>query len=172
LHCLPIEDFLALSHSSYTDMHCSLINMEEQVHSVFDEFTRAENRDRIDFQVGSLPPAYGDPVLIREVWVNLLCNAIKVSFRKDRTKIEVAARQDGQRIIYSVQDNGAGFDMKYGNKLFGVFQRLHSEKDFEGTGVGLAIVKRLVNRHGGEVWAESKGDKGATFYFTIKGVEE
>jgi light-regulated signal transduction histidine kinase (bacteriophytochrome) len=164
---LLIEDFLSLSHSSYTDMHISLINMEALAHSVYDELTRTENRDRIDFRVGSLPSAYGDAVLLREVWVNLISNAIKFSSKKERTVIEVDYRQDGQSVIYLVQDNGAGFDMKYVNKLFGVFQRLHTESEFEGTGVGLAIVKRLINRHGGEVWAESQLDNGAVFYFTV-----
>jgi len=162
-----IEDFLSLSRSSYTDIHSALINMEAMVYSVFDELTRTENRERIDFRVASLPPAYGDPELIQEVWMNLLSNAIKFSSKKERADIKINYRLDGQKIVYSIRDNGTGFEMKYADKLFGVFQRLHTEKDFEGTGVGLAIVKRLINRHGGDVWAEGELEKGAVFYFTI-----
>jgi light-regulated signal transduction histidine kinase (bacteriophytochrome) len=163
-----IEDFLSLSRSRYADMHISLIDMEALVHSVFDELTRTENRERIDFNVAPLPSVYGDPTLFREVWVNLICNAVKFSSKKEHAVIVVNYKQDDQKIIYSVRDNGAGFEMQYADKLFGVFQRLHSKNEFEGTGVGLAIVKRLINRHGGEVWAESQLDKGATFYFTVR----
>ncbi|MGD1046663.1 MAG: two-component regulator propeller domain-containing protein [Bacteroidota bacterium] len=164
---LLIEDFLSLSHSSYTDIHISLIDMESMVHSVFDELTRTGNRERIDFRVGSLQSTNGDPALIREVWINLISNAIKFSSKRERAEIEIGCQQDGHRVIYFVRDNGVGFDMKYSDKLFGVFQRLHSEKEFAGTGVGLAIVKRLINRHGGETWAESQKDEGAIFYFTV-----
>ncbi|RPI03464.1 MAG: hypothetical protein EHM64_12270, partial [Ignavibacteriae bacterium] len=156
-----IEDFLSLSHSSYSNIHISTIDMQRLVHLVFHELVRGENHDRIDFHMSSLPPASGDPALIREVWVNLISNAIKFSSKRERAVIEVDYRDDGQRVIYSIQDNGVGFDMKYEHKLFGVFQRLHGEKEFDGTGVGLAIVKRLINRHGGEVWADSKLDQGA-----------
>jgi light-regulated signal transduction histidine kinase (bacteriophytochrome) len=163
-----IEDFLSLSHSSYADMHISLIDMEKLVHSVFDELMRNEKHERIDYRIASLPSVYGDPILFREVWINLICNAIKFSSKKEHAVIEVDYKQNDHHITYSIRDNGAGFDMQYADKLFGVFQRLHSENEFEGTGVGLAIVKRLINRHGGEVWAESQLDKGAIFYFTVR----
>lgn len=163
-----IEDFLSLSYSSYADMHISRIDMEMLVHSVFDELMRSENHVRIEYRIASLPSAYGDPTLFRVVWVNLICNAIKFSSQKEHAVIEVDYKQDDHKIIYLVRDNGAGFDMQYADKLFGVFQRLHSKNEFEGTGVGLAIVKRLINRHGGEVWADGQLDKGATFYFTVR----
>jgi light-regulated signal transduction histidine kinase (bacteriophytochrome) len=162
-----IEDFLLLSHSSYADIHVSLIDMETMAQSVFDELMRTENREGVGFHIASLKSANGDPALIREVWHNLLSNAIKYSSKREHAEIEIGCQQDGQRIIYFVRDNGAGFNMEYSNKLFGIFQRLHSEEEFKGTGVGLAIVKRIINRHGGEIWAESQLDKGTTFYFTI-----
>ncbi len=134
---------------------------------MFQELTTPEIREQIDFHVSSLPPAVGDSTLIHQVWMNLISNAIKFSSKRDRPVIEVGFQRSAQKIIYFVRDNGAGFDMQYADKLFGVFQRLHSEKEFEGTGVGLAIVQRLVHRHGGKVWAESQMDKGTTFYFTL-----
>jgi signal transduction histidine kinase/ligand-binding sensor domain-containing protein len=162
-----IDDLLSFSHISYAEMQVSSINMEALVSTVFQELTTLESRERIDFRVASLPSAIGDLTLIRQVWMNLLSNAIKFSSKRERALIEVGYQQDGQRTIYSVRDNGAGFDMQYADKLFKVFWRFHSKKEFEGTGVGLAIVQRLIHRHGGEVWAESHVDQGATFYFTI-----
>jgi ligand-binding sensor domain-containing protein/signal transduction histidine kinase len=166
-----IDDLLSFSHVSRADMQVAPINMEALASSVYYELTTPESRGRIEFQVGKLPEAVGDATLIREVWMNLLSNAIKFSSKRERAEIEVGYRQEGEKVIYTVKDNGAGFDMRYADKLFTVFWRLHSEKEFEGTGVGLAIVQRLVHRHGGKVWADSQVDKGATFFFTIEGAK-
>jgi ligand-binding sensor domain-containing protein/signal transduction histidine kinase len=162
-----IDELLSFSRTSHAEIQASHIQMETMASSVFQELTTPESRERIDFRVTSLPPVIGDATLMHQVWVNLLSNAIKFSSKKDRAVIEVNYQSAGQKIIYYVRDNGAGFDMQYADKLFGVFQRLHSEKEFEGTGVGLAIVQRLIHRHGGEVWAESHEEQGTTFYFTI-----
>jgi light-regulated signal transduction histidine kinase (bacteriophytochrome) len=114
-----------------------------------------------------LSRASGDRVLLEQVWVNLLSNALKFSGKRDRPVIEVGAISDEKEHTYFVRDNGAGFDPRYQSKLFGVFQRLHEAADFAGTGVGLALVSRIVNRHGGRVWADGKPGEGATFYFTL-----
>jgi light-regulated signal transduction histidine kinase (bacteriophytochrome) len=117
--------------------------------------------------LGDIPFAEGDTVLIRQVWFNLLSNAIKFISKNKHPRIEVIGEETEKENIYSVADNGAGFDMKYSNKLFGVFQRLHNESEFEGTGVGLAIVKRCVLRNKGRVWAAGEVNKGATLYFAL-----
>ena len=114
-----------------------------------------------------LPPARGDKALLRQVWVNVLSNAVKYTGPRPEAVIEVGASQEGGENIYWVKDNGVGFDMRYADKLFGVFQRLHSGSEFEGTGIGLAIVKRIVTRHGGRVWAESKLGESTALYFTL-----
>jgi light-regulated signal transduction histidine kinase (bacteriophytochrome) len=115
-----------------------------------------------------LPPTHVDPVLFRQVWVNLLSNALKYSAKRgEGAAVEISGECDGEVVRYRVSDNGVGFDMRYVDKLFGVFQRLHSQEEFEGTGVGLAIVQRIVSRHGGRVWAEGKVDRGATFTFEL-----
>jgi light-regulated signal transduction histidine kinase (bacteriophytochrome) len=134
---------------------------------VFGELTREPERQRIDFRIAKLPPAQGDPALLHQVWINLLSNAIKFSSRVEQAIIEVGNKRSEQDLIYFVRDNGAGFDIQYVDKLFGVFQRLHSDDEFEGTGVGLAIVQRIVQRHGGRVWAEGEVGRGATFYFSL-----
>jgi PAS domain S-box-containing protein len=162
-----IDDLLTFSHISHKEMQEVLIDMKELVQSVFDQLSAPESRGRIDFRMGPLPNSMSDPILIHEVWLNLISNAIKFSSKRERAVIEVNYRKEGENIIYWIRDNGAGFDMRYAGKLFTIFWRLHTDKEFEGTGIGLAIVQRLIHRHGGEVWAESEVDKGATFYFTL-----
>jgi len=163
-----IDDLLAFSRAGRTAIQPSVIDMATLSRSVFFELTTPESRERIDFQVGSLPPAFGDPTLLRQVWINLISNAVKYSSKKKRAVIAVGAEADGGEIVYSIRDNGAGFDMRYKDKLFGVFQRLHSAKEFDGTGVGLALAHRIISRHGGRIWAEGEADQGAVFHFTIK----
>ncbi len=162
-----IDDLLAFSRLSRAQMQRVPIDMGALVKTVLLESTGQEDRERVDFRVGPLPPASGDPMLIRQVWLNLVSNAIKFSSKRERAVIEIGGRRSGGENVYSVRDNGAGFDMRYAGKLFGVFQRLHSEKEFEGTGVGLAIVQRIIHRHGGRVWAEGEVDKGAVFHFSL-----
>lgn len=162
-----IDDLLAFSRLSRKEMQSSQVDMKALAFSTFGELTTEEQRNRIDFSVGKLPPAIADPTLLHQVWINLVSNAIKFSSRKERSIIEVGTRRSENELIYYIQDNGAGFDLQYVDKLFGVFQRLHSEDEFEGTGVGLAIVQRIVQRHAGRVWAEGETGKGATFYFAL-----
>ena len=114
-----------------------------------------------------LPAAFCDPALLKQVWINLLSNAVKFTQKCNLPHIVVGFKSSDTEITYFVNDNGVGFEQKYADKLFGVFQRLHNSAEFEGTGVGLAIVQRIINRHGGRVWAEGEIQKGATFYFTL-----
>jgi light-regulated signal transduction histidine kinase (bacteriophytochrome) len=121
----------------------------------------------VTFDVDPLPMAYGDRGLLRQVWINLLSNAVKYSARQSSPRIEVRSRIEDEEIVYSILDNGVGFDMKYANKLFGVFQRLHTANEFSGNGVGLAIVHRIVTRHAGRIWATSALEQGAVFSFSL-----
>jgi PAS domain S-box-containing protein len=162
-----IDDLLAFSRLGRAAMSLSPIDMATMASSIYHELTTPESRARIDFLVGAVPPAVADPTLMRQVWMNLLSNAIKFSSGRERAVITVSAERSGGESIYAVQDNGAGFDMQYVGKLFGVFQRLHSSREFEGTGVGLALVQRVIRRHGGRVWAEGETDRGATFHFVL-----
>ncbi len=162
-----IDDLLAFSRLSRAEMQTAWIDMTTLVESIFQELTTLDDRARIDFQVAALPSARGDAKLIRQVWVNLLGNALKFSAKRARAIVVIGAQESDGELAYFVRDNGVGFDMQYADKLFGVFQRLHSEKEFPGTGVGLAIAQRIIHRHGGRVWAEGGIDQGATFYFAL-----
>jgi light-regulated signal transduction histidine kinase (bacteriophytochrome) len=124
-------------------------------------------RQHTTLRIGTLGHCNGDASLIEQVWVNLLSNAFKFTRERRPGIIELGSRTEGSATVYFVRDNGAGFNMEYAHKLFGVFQRLHSESEFEGTGVGLSIVHRIIQRHGGRIWAESDVGKGATFHFTL-----
>ena len=134
---------------------------------VFEEVSAGQEARNIQFKQHPLNPAYGDPALIRQVFSNLLSNAIKFTEPRSLALIEVGCDTAKDPPVYVVRDNGVGFDMRYADKLFGVFQRLHSQEEFEGTGVGLAIVQRIIISHGGQVWAESQVDVGTSIYFTL-----
>ena len=165
---LLIDDLLRFSRTGRSELKHGRLDMEKMVRSVFAELIPgAVERTSIDFAVGTLPEAKGDAALVRQVWFNLLSNAVKFTSRRERPVIEVSGRLEGNQAVYVVRDNGVGFDMQYVDKLFGVFQRLHSPDEFEGTGIGLALVQRIVSRHGGRVWAEAEVGKGATFSFTL-----
>lgn len=162
-----IDDLLAFSRTNRQSIAASDIDMTALARNVFDEL-RAGMEGRVPrFVIQPMPAAWGDPGLVRQVWTNLLSNAIKFTSRKPDPVIEVGAQVNRDETIYHVKDNGAGFDMAYYDKLFGVFQRLHTTSQFPGTGVGLAIVQRIVTRHGGRAWADGRLDEGATFYFTL-----
>ena len=162
-----IDDLLLFSRTTRGAMRLSRLDMTAMARACFDELADPAARGRIDFSVGPLPEVEGDASLIRQVWINLLSNAVKYSSRIERPRIEVSGVVDGAAAVYRIRDNGAGFDMKYAGKLFGVFQRLHGSTEFEGTGIGLALVKRIVARHRGTVGAEGAVGEGATFSFTL-----
>ncbi|MFA6979774.1 MAG: PAS domain S-box protein [Ignavibacteriaceae bacterium] len=162
-----ITDLLSLSRVSKLDINFTRINMTDLVNSIYYELNITDTKLNYDFNVSTLPDAYGDSVLIRQVWSNLLSNAIKFSSKSSVKKIEVGSRTENGKNIYFVKDYGVGFNPAYVHKLFGVFQRLHKVEEFEGTGVGLAIVLRIIHRHKGEVWAEGGINGGATFYFSL-----
>ena len=162
-----IDDLLALSRIGRKDIELSKINVDKLARAMFDEIKATVPEREIQFDIKPLPPARVDEGMIRQVFFNLLTNAIKFTRLREIATIELGGYVEDYENIYYVKDNGVGFDMQYANKLFGAFQRLHSEKEFEGTGIGLATVKRIVNRHGGKIWAEGKVNEGATFYFTL-----
>lgn len=162
-----IDDLLAFSRMGRQKMGSTLIDMTSLVRGEFENLTHAAPASALRFDLQPLPPVEGDPAMLRQVFANLLANAIKFSRQQANPMIEVGSRSGEGEITFHVKDNGVGFDEKYGHKLFGVFQRLHSEEEFEGTGVGLALVQRVIHRHGGRVWAESKLKEGATFFFTL-----
>ena len=164
-----IDDLLAFSRLNRQALSKQPVDMESLVRGVLEDAIPEGQEKNIQIVNGNLPAAYGDPSLLRQVWANLLSNAIKYSRHAEQARIEISAIEEPQRNVYFVRDNGAGFDMKYADKLFGVFQRLHRADEFEGTGIGLAIVQRVIHRHGGRVWAEAKVNEGATFYFTVEG---
>ena len=162
-----IDDLLAFSRLGRKEIDLSGINMDKVAKAVFDGLKATVPERILHLNMKTIPPAHGDRSMIHQVFVNLLSNAIKFTKPKEIALIEVKGKSEGNENIYCIRDNGVGFDMQYVGKLFGVFQRLHSSAEFEGTGVGLAIVQRIIHRHGGRVWAEGKVNEGATFYFTL-----
>jgi len=162
-----IDDLLAFSRLSRKQLEASGVDMHSLANDVFTQLEPGLGNQKIQFNLSPLPPVEGDPALIRQVFVNLISNAAKYSRPRPQSIIDVNGYYENGDCVYYVKDNGVGFDMTYAKKLFGVFQRLHSVEEFEGTGVGLAIVQRIVHRHGGQVWARAKLNEGATFFFSL-----
>ena len=166
-----IDDLLAFSKLGRKVLSSTSIDMRLLVEDVVAELHGHEDAPPACVILADIPSAWGDRAMLRQVWINLLSNALKYSGKTAAPEIRISGRRDGDETVYTVGDNGVGFDMQYYNKLFGVFQRLHSADKFPGTGVGLAIVKRIVLRHGGRVWAEGSIDQGATFFFALPGLK-
>ena len=162
-----IDGLLTFSRLGRQTLDQADINMEDVARSAFDEVQAANKERRVLIELQALPPAFGDRNMIRQVFYNLISNAFKFTRPKLNASIEIGFQDGGNQHTYYVRDNGVGFDMQYSPKLFGVFQRLHNVDDFEGAGVGLALVQRIILRHGGKVWAEGKVGQGATFYFSL-----
>ena len=162
-----IVGLLEFSQAGRRPLDLSLIDMTLMANSAAAEVMALYTGPPPRIDIGDLPPAPADGTVIRQVWCNLIGNALKYSAKRADPQIKVSGRVEGREAIYQVEDNGAGFDMAYADKLFGVFQRLHKAQDFAGTGVGLAIVHRIVTRHGGRIWAHGERDVGARFYFTL-----
>jgi signal transduction histidine kinase len=169
--CL-IDDLLSFSRMSRAVLNQGDVRLRDLVAEVKQEVEREAGDRKVEWVLGDLPPVRGDRALLRVVFVNLLSNAVKYSSRRDKACIEVGCRSaENGLVVVFVRDNGVGFDMKYAGKLFGVFQRLHRPEDFEGTGIGLATVRRIVNRHGGEAWAQAEPGRGATFFVSLAHAE-
>jgi len=162
-----IDDILAFSRAGRNEVEHSVIDMKKMVVGVWEELKPERAERDIQLELIALPPVDGDAAMIHQVVFNLLSNAVKFTQQHTTARIKVGGQVEGQETIYHVKDNGAGFNMQYANKLFGVFARLHGTDEFEGTGIGLAIVKRIITKHGGRVWAEGKVNEGATFYFAL-----
>lgn len=166
-----IEDLLAFSRVIRKTMNCGEVDMGALAREVFEQLSAQrsglEPERKIEFALHSIPKAIGESGMLRQVWINLVSNAIKFTRPRPIAHIEISGEENEEEIVYTISDNGVGFDMTYADKLFGVFQRLHTQQEFEGTGVGLALVQRIVQRHGGRVWVKAEPDKGAAFHFSL-----
>jgi light-regulated signal transduction histidine kinase (bacteriophytochrome) len=162
-----IDDLLAFSRLGRGDLSLTEVDMNQVVNRVVAELEKATAGRSLRWQVLPLPQVRADRSLLHQVWLNLLGNAVKFTTPVEAAVIEVGCRQEEDREIFYVKDNGVGFDMRYANKLFQVFERLHGPQEFEGTGIGLALAQRIISRHGGTIWAEGKVNGGATFFFTL-----
>lgn len=163
-----VESLLKFSHTSRTDLRKISVDQNELVREVMRALEPDTVGRDIDWEIGPLPSLFADRTLLSQVWTNLISNAIKYTRQRSPARIEIGqSTPELGTIVLFVRDNGVGFEMNAADKLFGVFQRLHTDREFEGTGIGLANVRRIISRHGGRVWAEAKRDVGATFYFTL-----
>ena len=166
---LLIDDLLAFSRLGRKAMTMETVEPEALVREALDLLRHEQEGRPVEVSIGDLPSCHGDPAFLKQLFVNLLANSLKFTRKRAPAVIEVGCLPGPAPRVFFVRDNGVGFDMRYIDKLFGVFQRLHRAEDYEGTGVGLAIVQRIVKRHGGRVWAEAELDRGATFYFILEG---
>lgn len=162
-----IDDLLQFSRIGRQELQRVEVDMNALVREEIEKLTSQNTGRKILWKVADLPRVRGDYTLLKQVWMNLLDNAVKYSKYKDNPKIEVGCTSEQDRWVFFVRDNGVGFDMQYASKLFGVFQRMHSSAEFEGTGIGLANVQEIIHKHSGRVWASAQPDKGATFYFEL-----
>jgi signal transduction histidine kinase len=161
-----VDDLLAFSKLGRKELQKTEVDIMAMIGFILREIGHSFPH-KAAVEVKQLLPAFADHSLIHQVWFNLISNAIKYSAKKEHPQVEIGFTENDGQVTYYVKDNGAGFNMKYVNKIFGVFQRLHNPKEFEGTGIGLAIVQRIINKHGGKVWCEAEVDAGATFYFNL-----
>jgi len=167
-----IDDLLNFSRTERQEMRLFDLDMNNIVQEVLEPI-KQDNRERnIQWSIAKLPRVYGDQALLRLVWTNLISNAVKFTSTRKKVVIRIKVQDENDEFIFSIRDNGVGFDMQYAQNLFGVFQRLHAVDEFEGTGIGLANVRSIISRHGGRTWAEAKPDKGAIFYFSLPKVAE
>jgi light-regulated signal transduction histidine kinase (bacteriophytochrome) len=162
-----IDDLLIFSRMGRAEMQDAKVDLEQMVKGVIEGMAEETKQRTIEFRNGNLPVVRGDPAMLRQVFANLIGNAVKYTRPRERAEIEISCSESPVEFVVSVRDNGVGFDMEYSQKLFGVFQRLHRSEEFEGTGIGLANVRRIIHRHGGRTWAESKLNEGATFHFSL-----
>jgi light-regulated signal transduction histidine kinase (bacteriophytochrome) len=162
-----VEDLLEFSKIGKQEILKEQVNMQELVDQILTEHLPNDPENKTSVQIDALSDSFCDKQLVNQVWINFISNALKYSANKENPLIRIGNYFKNDEQVYFVKDNGAGFDMKYYKKLFGVFSRLHTDAEFNGTGVGLSIVKRIVERHGGKVWAEGQTGLGATFYFSL-----
>jgi light-regulated signal transduction histidine kinase (bacteriophytochrome) len=162
-----IDDLLSFSKTGRIELKKTTLNMNQVIEDSLVQFKPSTIDRKIEWKISELPEVFGDYSLMRLVWNNLIDNAIKYTGTKEKAVIQIGFSDEKREIVFFIKDNGIGFDMKYADKLFGVFQRLHSSSQFEGTGVGLANIRRIIVRHGGRTWAEAKPNQGATFYYSV-----
>ncbi|HEX7847537.1 MAG TPA: ATP-binding protein, partial [Chitinophagaceae bacterium] len=162
-----IDDLISFSKINKRETHYHTVDMKLMAERCYQELQQGQQSAKVNIEIDDLPSCYGDGSLLKQVWLNLISNAIKYSAKKETPYIRIGYQKEAERVIYFVQDNGVGFEMKYVNKLFGVFQRLHKYEDFEGTGIGLALAKRILKKQGGEIWANAEIGIGAVFYFSL-----